>query len=61
MNFGMITLNQNTKTEQNYFTRTLAALFFILKLKVFIKKLLMMLKNGLTHLIIMKMKKDRFQ
>ena len=34
---------------------------FILKLKIFIKTLLMMLKNGLTHLTIVKMTKDHFQ
>ena len=43
INFGMITLNQNTKTKQNYVTRILAALLFILKLKIFMKILLMML------------------
>ena len=61
--FGMITLNQNIKTEQNCVTRILTALLFILKLKIFIKTLLMMLKDGLTHLTMMKIKmvKDRFQ
>ena len=60
--FGMITLNQNIKTEQNCVTRILTALLFILKLKIFIKTLLMMLKDGLTHLTMMKIKmvKDRF-
>ena len=71
MNFGMIRLNQNInevalngvalKTEQNYVTQILASLLLILKLKIFIKTLLMMFKNGLTHLIMMKMIKDRFQ
>ena len=42
--FGMITLNQNIKTEQNCVTRILTALLFILKLKIFIKTLLMTLK-----------------
>ena len=46
--FGMITLNQNIKTEQNCVTRILTALLFILKLKIFIKTLLMMLKDGDT-------------
>ena len=64
MNFGMITLNQSIngvalnggalKTEQNYVTWILTALLFILKLKIFIEKLIMMLKNGFTHLIMMK-------
>ena len=32
-----------------------------IKLKIFTKTLLMMLKNGLTHLTMMKMTKDHFQ
>ena len=59
--FGMVTLNQNIKTKQNYVTPILTALLFILKLKIFMKTLLMMLKNGLTHLTMMKMTKDHFQ
>ena len=54
MNFGMIKLNQNIKTKQNYVAWILTALLFILKLKIFTKTLLMMLKNGLTHLTINK-------
>ena len=61
MNFGMITLNQSTKTEQNYAKWILTALLFKSKLKIFMKTLLMMLKNGLTHLTMTKMIKDRFQ
>ena len=53
--------NVALKTEQNYVTWTLTALLFILKLKIFIKTLLMMLKNGLTHLIMMKMIIDRLR
>ena len=60
MNFGMITLNQSTKTKQNYVTWILTALLFILKLKVFIKTLLMMLKNGLTDQTTAKMIIHRF-
>ena len=37
MNFGMITLNQSTRTEQNYATRILTALLFMSKPKIFIK------------------------
>ena len=37
MNFGMIILNQNIKTMQNYATWILTASLFILKLKIFIK------------------------
>ena len=57
----MITLNQNMKTEQNYITWILTALLFKLKLKIFIKTLLMILENCLTHLTIMEMIRDRFQ
>ena len=46
----MISLNQNTKTKQNYATWILTASLFILKLKIFMKTLLMILKNSLTHL-----------
>ena len=37
MNFGIIILNQNIKTMQNYATWMLTAFLFILKLKVFLK------------------------
>ena len=42
-----------------YFSVTwiLKALLFILKLKIFMKKWLVMLKNGSTHLTMMKVKK----
>ena len=40
MNFGMIILNQNIKTMQNYVIWTLTALLFILKPKNFIKILI---------------------
>ena len=43
-------------TEQNYVTGILIALVFILKLKLFMKTFQMMLKNGLIHLTIMKIK-----
>ena len=46
----MITLHQSTKTEQNYASRILTALLFMSKPRTFMKTLLMMLKNGLTHL-----------
>ena len=76
MNFGMITLNQNIngvtlngvalngvalKTNQNYVTWILTAMSLISKLKMFIKTLLIMFNNGLTHLILMKMVNNRFQ
>ena len=60
MNFGMITLNQNIKTEQNYVKWILTALLFVLKLKIFMKTLLMTLKNGLIHQTAAKMIIDRF-
>ena len=61
MNFGIIILNQNNKTKQSYVIRILKVLLFILKLKIFTKILLIMLKNSLTHLTTMKMIKDPFQ
>ena len=61
MDFGMIISNRNIKTMQNYVTWILAPLLFILKLRIFMKILLMMLKNGLIHQTIMKMIKDCFQ
>ena len=39
----------------------LTALLFILNLKIFTKTLLMMLENGVAHLTMMKMIKNRFQ
>ena len=47
--------------EQKYVTRILTALLFILKLKFFPNILLMMLRNGLTHLTTMKTMKDLFK
>ena len=41
--------------------KILIALLFILKLKIFLKIFLMMLRNGLIHLTTMKMIKDRSQ
>ena len=57
----MITLNQNIKTKQNYVKQILTTLLFILKLEIFMKTFLMMLKDGLIHLTMMKVIKDRFQ
>ena len=57
----IITLNQSIKTEQNYVTWILTALLFILKLKIFMKTLLRMLKNDLTHQTTAKMIIDRLQ
>ena len=57
----MITLNQSAQTKQNYATWILIALLFILKLKVFVKTLLVMLKKCLTHLTEKKMIKEHFQ
>ena len=60
MNFGMTILTQNMETEQNLVTQILIALLFTLKPKIFLKIFLMMLKDGLIHLIIMKIIKDLF-
>ena len=49
------------ETERNYVIRIMTALLFTLKLKISTKILLMMLKNGLTHLTMKKMIKDCFQ
>ena len=57
----MITLNRSMEIEQNYVTLILTVLLFLLKLKIFTKKLLMMLKDGLTHLTMMRIMKDHFQ
>ena len=54
-------INRNIKTKQNYVTQILTALLFIVKLKIFTKTLLMMLKNGLTHVTMVNVIKDRFQ
>ena len=61
INFDMITLNKNIKTEQNYVTWILTALLFILKLKIYMKILLITLRNGLSNLTMMNMIKERFQ
>ena len=61
MNFGMITLNESMGIEQNYVTRILTALLFIFELKIYLKTLPMMLKNGLIHLTTIKMIKDCFK
>ena len=45
MKFGMIILNQNIKTVQNYATWVLTALLFMSKPKMFMKTLLIILKN----------------
>ena len=42
-------------------TQILIVLLFTLKPKIFLKIFLMMLKNGLIHLTVMKMIKDLFQ
>ena len=55
---NQLTSEPNYHTTK-YFSVTwiLKALLFILKLKIFMKKWLVMLKNGLTHLTMMKVKK----
>ena len=51
MNFGMVILNQNIKTMQNYIIWKLTALLLILKLRMFMNKLQMMLKKDVIHQI----------
>ena len=57
----MSKLTQSMETEKNFVTQILIALLFTLKLKIFLKIFPMMLRDGLIHLIIMKMIKDLFQ
>ena len=45
----------------DYVIQILIALLFILKLKIFLKIFLMMLRDGLIHLTMIKTIKDRFQ
>ena len=61
MNFGMVTLNLNTKRKQDYSTWIQIALLFTLKQKIFTKILQVMLKNVLIHQTVMKRIKDFFQ
>ena len=61
MNFGMTILIQSRETEQNLVTRILIALLFTLKPKILLKIFLMMLKDGLIRLTMIKMIKDLFQ
>ena len=60
MNFGIVTLNQSMEIEQSCVTWILIALLFLLKLKIFIKILHVMLKDGLILLTIVKMIKELF-
>ena len=60
ISFGIIILSQSMETKQNYVTKILIALLFILKLNIFIKILLMMLKDGLIHVTMMRIVKDHF-
>ena len=46
---------------KNYVTLILTVFLFILKVKISTKTLLMMLKDGLMHLTMIRMMKDRFQ
>ena len=61
MIFGMIILNHSMEIEQNCVTRILIALLFTLKPRIFLKIFLMMLRDGLIHLTMMKMIKDLSQ
>ena len=61
MDFSMIKLKQSTKTKQNYATWILIVLLLIFLLNIFLKTLTMMLKDGLTHLTMIRMTKDHFK
>ena len=61
MNFGTIILYQSMETRQNYDIQILAILLFTLKPKIFLKIFLMMLRNGLIRLTVIKRIKYLFQ
>ena len=61
MNFGMITLSLSIVIKQDYVIWILTALLLILKLKIFTKTLLVMLKDDLIHRIMIKTITDLFQ
>ena len=61
MHFGMIILTQSMETGHNFVTQILIVLSLILKPKIFLKIFLMMLRDGLIHLIMIKIIKDFFQ
>ena len=61
MNFGTIILAQSMETGQNFVTRILTALLFILKQKIFSKIFQMMLRNGSIRPTVIKMIKGLFQ
>ena len=61
MNFGKIILDQGIRIILNYAIQIQTGLLFILKPKIFMKKLLVMLKNGLTPQTTVKMIKGSFQ
>ena len=54
-------LNQSTKTKQNYATQIQIAPLLIFLQRTFLQILAMTLKDGLIHLIMMKMTKDHFK
>ena len=56
----MTILTQSMETKQNFVSQILIALLFTLKLKIFLKIFLIMLRNGLIRLTIIKMMKDLF-
>ena len=59
--FGTIIFYQSMETRQNYAIQIPTALRFTLKLKIFLKTFLMMLKNDLTRLTLIKKIKYLFQ
>ena len=61
MNFDTIILYQSMEKRQNYAIQILITLLFILKPKIFLKIFLVILKNGLIRLTMIKMIKDFFQ
>ena len=58
--FGMIILGQSIGTRKNCARQILIALLYTLKPKIFLKIFLMILRNGLIRIIIIKMIKHLF-
>ena len=61
INFGIIILAQSMEARKNYAIQILIALLFTLKPKIFLKIFLIMLRNGLICLTVIKMAKGLFQ
>ena len=61
MNFGMTILSQSKETEQKLCYTDTDSFAIYIKTEDFLKVFLMMLRDGLTDLTMIKMIKDHFQ